>query len=146
MIRVNAFADVCLRILMLLAARPGEQRTTREIAAAIGIPYNQVSKAVLRLGQLGHVDVQRGRVGGVRISTTGLEARPGSILRSLDERADVVDCTRADGSACPLIAGCRLRSAFARAREAFYDELDHTTVRELSASPTLTRLPMPTVP
>lgn len=144
--RINAFADVCLRILMLLAARPGEQLTTREIAASIDIPYNQVSKAVLRLGQLGHVDVHRGRSGGVRISTTGLDARPGSILRSLDEQPDVVDCTRVDGSACPLIAGCRLRSAFARAREAFYGELDHTTIRELSASPALVRLPMPIVP
>lgn len=144
--RINAFSDVCLRILMLLAAHPGEQLTTRDIAASIRIPYNQVSKAVLRLGQLGHIDVHRGRTGGVRISTTGLDARPGSILRSLDEQTDVVDCTRADGSACPLIVGCRLRSAFARARDAFYDELDHTTVRELSASPALARLPMPPLP
>lgn len=144
--RINAFSDVCLRILMLLAAHPNEQLTTRDIAGSIRIPYNQVSKAVLRLGQLGHVDVHRGRTGGVRISTTGLDARPGAILRSLDEQTDVVDCTRADGSACPLIVGCRLRSAFARARDAFYDELDHTTVRELSASPALTRLPMPPFP
>lgn len=143
--RINAFGDACLRILMLLAARPGEQATTREIAASIGIPYNQVSKAVLRLGQLGHVDVQRGRSGGVRISTAGLGARPGSILRSLDEQPDVVDCTRADGTSCPLIAGCRLRTAFGRAREAFYDELDTTTIGELSASPALARLPMPEI-
>ncbi|WP_372699881.1 Rrf2 family transcriptional regulator [Arthrobacter sp. JSM 101049] len=144
--RINAFPDVCLRILMLLAARPEQQLTSRDIAAAIGIPYNQVSKAVLRLGQLGHVDVQRGRTGGVRISTAGLDARPGSILRSLDEQPDVVDCTREDGTSCPLIAGCRLRTAFGRAREAFYGELDATTIRELAASPTLARLPLPRIP
>ncbi|WP_417234885.1 RrF2 family transcriptional regulator [Arthrobacter sp.] len=144
--RVNAFSDGCLRILMVLAARPEEQLTTRQIAGLIDIPYNQVSKAVLRLGQLGLVDIQRGRTGGVRISTTGLDARPGSILRSLDEQPDIVECVRADGSACPLIAGCRLRTAFNRARQAFYDDLDHTSIRELSASPGLTRLPMPRVP
>jgi Rrf2 family nitric oxide-sensitive transcriptional repressor len=143
--KINAFSDVCLRIVMLLAARPEQQLPTRDIAEGIGVPYNQVSKAVLKLGQLGRIDVTRGRAGGVRINEAGLGMGAGTLLRELDDHEDVVDCTTADGRNCPLIAGCRLRVAFRQAREAFYAELDKSTIRELAGSPALVRLPLPFV-
>ncbi len=152
--KLNAFGDVCLRTLMLLGAQPDRQMTGREIADAVGIPYNHVSKAVLELKRRGALEVSRGRAGGARITPRGLELSVGRLLRDLDTQPDIVDCTGAatdGGRACPLLAGCRLRSALARAREAFYAELDDTTVAELTgpvASPALpgpTALPLPTV-
>lgn len=144
--RINAFSDVCLRIAMLLAAHAERQLTTREAAEAIGVPYNQVSKAVLRLGQLGLVDVARGRSGGVRINEAGLSAGVGSLLHRLEDREDVAACTREDGLDCPLVAGCRLRGAFRNAQDAFFAELDRSTVRDLAGSPALVRLPLPSMP
>lgn len=129
--RINAFADVCLRAVMLLASAPqGELLTSRDIADGIGTPYNHVSKAIARLRNLGLVDITRGRSGGVLLSAAGRRATVGWLLRQLDDRADVVDCESAMGG-CPLNHRCSLRAALRRAREAFYSELDDLVISEL---------------
>ena len=145
--RLPAFADVCLRVLMQLASNGDSQSTTREVAESIGVPYHHVSKAVLELRRRGAVDAVRGRGGGVRITGAGLELSVGAFLRSIDDDPDIVECTRDDGPTCPLIADCRLRVAFRRAREAFYASLDPVVVRDLvgdAAGPVA--LPMPSMP
>lgn len=62
--KINAFADVSLRALMVLAAAPeGGLLTTQNVADAVKTPYNHVSKAVAKLRMLGLIDVERGRNG-----------------------------------------------------------------------------------
>lgn len=130
--KINAFADVSLRAMMVLAAAPDAGLlTTRNIADAVGTPYNHVSKAMAKLRELGMIDVERGRNGGARLSSAGRNATVGQLLRLLDTREDVADCVAADGAACPLIGECRLRAALLRAREAFYSELDGLVVSSL---------------
>lgn len=129
--RINAFSDLCLRVVMLLAASPdGDLLTSRSIAEAVEIPYSHVSKAVLRLRGLGLVDVTRGRSGGVAISAAGRKATVGGLLRTLDTRETVADCHTPNGD-CPMNRDCGLRAALARAREAFYGELDAVVISEL---------------
>lgn len=131
--RINAFSDVCLRIVMLLAAAPeGGLLTTRALSDGVATPYNHVSKAVARLRELGLIEAVRGRSGGVRIGAQGRRATVGWLLRQLDTRADVADC-ETPGGTCPLHEGCGLRSALRRAREAFYAELDDTVIAALPA-------------
>lgn len=144
--KLNAFGDVCLRTLMLLGSRPETQLSSREIAAAINVPYHHVSKAVLELRRLGALDVSRGRTGGARISAAGLALGVGGLLRSLDDQLDVVGCTSETAGDCPLLAGCRLRGALNRAREAFYAELDGLTIESLTRDNTMIRLPFPAAP
>jgi Rrf2 family transcriptional regulator, nitric oxide-sensitive transcriptional repressor len=132
--KINAFADVSLRAMMVLAAAPdGGLLTTQSIADAVGTPYNHVSKAMAKLRELGMIDVERGRNGGSRLSSAGRLATVGQLLRQLDTRADPAECVGAAG-ACPLITECRLRGALARAREAFYSELDGLVVASLPTS------------
>jgi Rrf2 family nitric oxide-sensitive transcriptional repressor len=132
--KINAFADVSLRAMMVLAAAAdGELLTTQSIADAVGTPYNHVSKAMAKLRELGLIDVERGRNGGSRLSEAGRLATVGQLLRTLDTRADPADCVAAAGS-CPLINECRLRGALGRAREAFYRELDDIVVASLPTS------------
>lgn len=129
--KINAFADVSLRAIMVLAAAPGGGLlTTQDIADAVGTPYNHVSKAIAKLRELGLVEVERGRRGGSRLSSAGRSATVGQLLRQLDTRTDPADCVAAAGS-CPLINECRLRGALSRAREAFYRELDDVIVASL---------------
>lgn len=129
--RINAFSDVCLRALMLLSAAPeGELLTTQAVADGVGVPYNHVSKAVLKLRSLGLVEAVRGRSGGIRISAAGRLATVGGLLRTLDAREDLVDCESARGD-CPMNNNCGLRGALRRAREAFYRELDPLVVSSL---------------
>jgi Rrf2 family transcriptional regulator, nitric oxide-sensitive transcriptional repressor len=132
--KINAFADVSLRALMVLAAAPdGDLLTTQSVADAVGTPYNHVSKAMARLRVLGLIDVERGRNGGSRLSAAGRRVTVGQVLRQLDTREDPADCI-APGGNCPLINECRLRAALARAREAFYRELDDVVVADLPGS------------
>lgn len=129
--RINAFSDVCLRIIMLLSAMPAsELETTRVIAQLVGTPYNHVSKAIIRLRELGLIEAVRGRSGGVRISDAGRQATVGWVLRQLDTRTDLADCETPDG-VCPLIDGCGLRAALRLAREAFYVALDDVVISSL---------------
>jgi Rrf2 family nitric oxide-sensitive transcriptional repressor len=136
--KINAFADVSLRALMVLAAAPeGGLLTTQNVADAVGTPYNHVSKAVAKLRMLGLIDVERGRNGGSRLSAAGRRATVGQVLRELDTREDAAECIGPAGS-CPLINECRLRGALARAREAFYRELYDVVVAELPTSRQMT--------
>lgn len=129
--RINAFSDVCLRIVMLLSAMPESSlETSRAIATQIDTPYNHVAKAIIRLRELGLVESVRGRAGGVRISAEGRQATVGWLLRQLDTRVDLADCVTPD-AVCPLIDGCGLRAALRRAREAFYVALDDTVISSL---------------
>ena len=129
--KINAFADVSLRAMMVLAAAAdGELLTTQSIADAVGTPYNHVSKAMAKLRALGLIDVERGRHGGSRLNAAGRAATVGQLLRALDTRTDPADCVAAAGT-CPLITECRLRGALGRAREAFYRELDDIVVASL---------------
>ncbi|MGA7206115.1 MAG: Rrf2 family transcriptional regulator [Specibacter sp.] len=130
--RLNAFSDVSLRVLMVLCSTPEtELSTTRELAEAVGTPYNHVSKAVLKLRQLGLVEAIRGRSGGVHISASGKKATVGGVLRILDNHVDVAAC-QTDTGTCPLIHECGLRGALNHAREAFYSSLDTVTIASLA--------------
>ena len=132
--KINAFADVSLRALMVLVAAPGGALlTTQSIADSVGTPYNHVSKAMTKLRSLGLIEVVRGRTGGSRLSNAGRVATVGQVLRQLDTRTDPADCV-APGGNCPLINECRLRAALARAREAFYRELDSVVIADLPGS------------
>ena len=132
--KINAFADVSLRALMVLAAAPsGALLTTQNIADSVGTPYNHVSKAMAKLRSLGLIEVVRGRTGGSRLSHAGRSATVGQVLRQLDTRTDAAECV-APGGNCPLINECKLRSALSRAREAFYRELDSVVIADLPGS------------
>ncbi|EAR24312.1 hypothetical protein A20C1_00455 [marine actinobacterium PHSC20C1] len=122
---------MCLRIIMLLSAMPVfELEKTKVIAQKIDTPYNHVSKAIVRLRELGMIEAVRGRSGGVRISDAGRQATVGWVLRQLDTRTDLADCETPDGL-CPLIDGCGLRGALRLAREAFYAALDDVVISSL---------------
>jgi len=134
-VRINAFSDVSLRVLMVLCSTPeAELPTTRELAGSVGTPYNHVSKAVLALRRMGLVEAIRGRSGGVRISAAGKLATVGAVLRTLDGHADVASC-QTDMGACPLIHDCGLRGALNQAREAFYASLDAVSINSLAGKP-----------
>ena len=129
--RINAFSDVCLRVVMLLSAAPEKVTfTSRVVAAEVCTPYNHVSKALMRLRELGLVEAIRGRSGGVRISPLGREVTVGALLRQLDTRTDLAACDSPAGP-CPLLSGCGLRGALRRARDAFYRELDDLVIASL---------------
>ncbi|MFC4335386.1 RrF2 family transcriptional regulator [Salininema proteolyticum] len=129
--RLTAFTDVSLRILLTLATIERDTPTTREVAEAVAVPYTHAAKAVARLGELGLVHARRGRGGGLRLTAEGREASVGWIVRELEGPGDVVGCE--GDPPCPLNGDCVLRGALARAKEAFMSSLDPVTIEGLAA-------------
>ncbi|MFF0991510.1 RrF2 family transcriptional regulator [Kocuria nitroreducens] len=129
--RLTAFSDIALRVLLLTGAvADGQQMTTRAIAEGVGAPYHHVTKTVSRLVGLGLLTSTRGRSGGVSITPAGLDASVGQILRELEAGSAMVEC-ESPGGRCPLDNECRLRLALTQARDAFYRELDGVHVKDL---------------
>ncbi|MDX3610254.1 Rrf2 family transcriptional regulator, partial [Streptomyces sp. FL06-04B] len=80
--RLTRFTDVALRVLMRLAVAEGtEAPTTREVAAAMRVPYTHAAKVVARLQHLGLLDARRGRGGGLTLTSAGRDASIGSLVR-----------------------------------------------------------------
>ncbi|GHH63327.1 HTH-type transcriptional repressor NsrR [Streptosporangium violaceochromogenes] len=132
--RLTAFTDISLRIIMRLAvAGEGELLTTRSVAEGLAVPYTHAAKAVARLSEMGLVGTRRGRGGGLRLTEAGRRASVGGIVRTLEGPGEVVGCE--DDPPCPLRAACRLREALAQAREAFFASLDPVTVDTLVTPP-----------
>ncbi|NEB38223.1 Rrf2 family transcriptional regulator [Streptomyces sp. SID14515] len=133
--RLTRFTDVALRVLMRLAVAEGQEPpTTREVAAAMRVPYTHTAKVVARLQHLGLLDARRGRGGGLTLTSAGRSASIGSLVRELEGPEEVVECE--GDTPCPLRSACRLRGALREAQEAFYAALDPITVTDLVASPT----------
>ncbi len=132
--RLTAFTDLSLRIVMRLAVVDGEALTTRSVAGMLAVPYTHAAKAVARLSEMGLVEARRGRGGGLRLTPEGRTATVGAIVRALEGGGDVVACE--DDPPCPLRAACRLRGELRRAQEAFFAALDEVTVESLVAGPT----------
>ena len=131
--RLTAFSDVSLRIMMLLSSlQEGEKLSTQRISDGVGTPYNHVAKSVAFLVNQGLLESTRGRSGGVLLSETGRKATVGQVLRSTEGDIPMIECEDENGN-CPLDSFCRLRTVLARAREAFYASVDDVVISELPA-------------
>ncbi len=128
--RLAAFTDYGLRVLMRLADAPDQLSTTTSIANEFHIPYNHLAKVVQDLARGGFIITQRGAGGGIRLARPAAAITLGEVVRFLEQRYAIVECFRADGGACLLTPGCRLKPRLAAAHEAFLAELDKTSVAE----------------
>ncbi|WP_329216596.1 Rrf2 family transcriptional regulator [Streptomyces sp. NBC_01485] len=141
--RLLRSTDLALRVLMRLAvtdeapaATPSTPviPTTREVAAAMEVPYTHAAKVVAELQHLGLLEARRGRGGGLTLTERGRTASVGALVRTFEGDGDVVDCQGA--TPCPLNSACRLRGALRRAQEAFFESLDPITVADIVREPT----------
>ncbi|MCI9887718.1 Rrf2 family transcriptional regulator [Micrococcales bacterium 31B] len=130
--RISVFSDAALRVLIVLGGDPTLRLSARALGDATGVPRTHIAKVTTRLTDLGLVDATRGRSGGSQITAAGLAASVGHVMRSLNQREDVADCTSSE-VACPMLTECRLREVLNRAREAFYAALDDVTIDSLKS-------------
>jgi Rrf2 family nitric oxide-sensitive transcriptional repressor len=128
--RLTEFTDYGLRAMMRLAGEPQRLFTTDEIAADFGLSRHHLTKIVQALAAQGFLATQRGAGGGFRLARPPEEIKLGELVRVLEERHALVECFRADGGHCILTPRCRLKSKLAAARQAFYRELDSSTLAD----------------
>ncbi|MBV8379202.1 MAG: Rrf2 family transcriptional regulator [Paucibacter sp.] len=140
--RLTAFTDYALRVLLVLASRTESLVTISDISGAFGISDAHLMKVAHALGKTGWVDTVRGRNGGMRLAVDPRKLRLGQVVQKLEADFALVECFGADNH-CVLTGGCGLQQAIAQAMQAFLTELDRYTLADLvNASPKLAALPM----
>lgn len=128
--QLTSFTDFGLRALMRLAGEPERTFSTDDIAREFDISRNHLIKVVRKLAATGFVTTQRGSGGGFRLARPSETITIGEIVRALEARYPLVECFRSDGGSCALLPSCRLKARLAAAREAFFAELDQSTLAQ----------------
>lgn len=133
--RLTAFTDFGLRVLMRLAGEPDRAFTTAALAAEFEISRHHLTKVVRALTAAGLLAGRRGAGGGVRLGRPAQAITVGEVVRVLEARQALVECFRADGGACLLTPRCRLKAKLAAARNAFLAELDGVPLADCAYIP-----------
>lgn len=143
--RLTAFTDFGLRALMRAAGEPGRVFNTQEMAQEFAISRNHLTKIIRALAAAGIVVTQRGAGGGFRLARAADDITIGEVVRLLEGGQALVECFRADGGACVLTPGCRLKLHLSAARDVFLRELERTTLADCAypATPPVAATPMP---
>jgi Rrf2 family nitric oxide-sensitive transcriptional repressor len=132
--RLTAFTDYSLRVLVYVATAPERRATIAEVARAFDISEHHLVKVVHLLGREGWLLNTRGRGGGFALAGPPSAVNVGAVVRATEGRDVPAECFREDG-ACVLAPACRLAGVFAEALAAFYRALDRYTLADLVADP-----------
>lgn len=131
--KLTAFTDYSLRVLIFLAAQPGRRSTIAEIAEAFDISANHLTKVVHFLGKNGWVATVRGKGGGMALARPAKTLHIGDIVRQTEGLDTPAECFEPSGR-CRIARICRLRGVLAEAVDAFYEVLDRYTLDDLVAN------------
>lgn len=137
--RLAAFTDYGLRVMMRLAGEPEGTLTTGEIASEFQISYHHLTKVVQDLVRGGFVQTRQGAGGGIAFARPPESITLGEVVRYLERQHALVECFAASGGKCLLTPACRLKGKFYEAQNAFFAALDETTIAECVYSGAETR-------
>lgn len=129
--RLTAFTDYSLRVLIYLAVRPDRRTTIGEIAAAFGISQGHLMKVVHFLGRHGFLSNVRGRGGGLSLARAPQAINVGAVVRLTESDTLPAECFDRDNNTCVITPACQLRRVIADAVRAFYAALDQHTLADL---------------
>jgi Rrf2 family nitric oxide-sensitive transcriptional repressor len=129
--RLTAYTDFSLRVLMYLALNPDRRPTIAEIAERYGISKAHLMKVVYQLGLKGYVETVRGKGGGLTLAKPLDRITVGEIVRESEPDMALVACFDPEQPSCVIAPACRLKGKLNEARAAFLKVLDDCTLAEV---------------
>lgn len=126
--RLTRYTDYAMRVLIYLAARPGQLCSIREITRAYGISQSHLMKVVNDLVNAGYLTSMRGRFGGIRLARDPREIKVGAVVRHTEDGFELIDC-----AGCVIAPACGLTGALDEALAAFLAVLDGYSLHDLMA-------------
>jgi len=130
--KLTAFTDYSLRVLMYLAAAPAGRATIAEISEAFDISEHHLTKVVHFLGKKGWITTSRGRRGGMALARRPDDIVVGRVLRDTEGNAVPAACFDPAQTRCSIVSCCQLQSVLAEAVESFYAVLDRFTLADIT--------------
>ena len=129
--KLTAFTDYSLRVLIYLAAEPGRRATIAGIAQAFGVSEHHLTKVVHFLGKEGWLATTRGKGGGLGLALAPEAIVVGRVVRATEGAAVPTECFGDTPDHCSIARICRLRGVLRQAVDAFYTVLDDFTLADL---------------
>lgn len=129
--KLTAFTDYSLRVLIYLASQPKSRATIAEIAATFEVSENHLTKVVHCLGKAGWLANVRGKGGGLELAMPPELIAVGQVVRETEGVALLAECFGKDHARCSIASICRLRGVLGEAMNAFYAVLDRYTLADL---------------
>jgi Rrf2 family nitric oxide-sensitive transcriptional repressor len=130
--KLTAFTDYSLRVLIYLATEPDRRATIAEICAAFDIKANHLTKVVHHLGKCGWVSTVRGKGGGLTLARPADQISVGRVVRDAEGEDQPAECFSSEESHCAIVRGCRLKGVLGEAVDAFYAVLDRYTLADIT--------------
>jgi len=130
--KLTAFTDYSLRVLMYLAADESRRATIAEIAKAFDVSENHLTKVVHLLGKRGWIETVRGKGGGMQLSREPKDICIGKVVRDIEGISVPGECFAVDGGHCVISGSCRLKAVVGEAVRAFCAVLDHYTLADIT--------------
>ncbi len=128
--KLTAFTDYSLRVLIYLAAQPQRRATIAEIAASFAVSEHHLTKVVHFLGKHGWLANVRGKGGGLSLAKAPDSINIGDVVHHTEGSA-IVECFGEGGGECRIAGVCRLRGVLDEAIAAFHAVLHRYTLAEL---------------
>jgi len=129
--KLTAFTDYSLRVLIFLAAEPTRRGTIAEVAGTFAVSENHLTKVVHFLGQQGWLANVRGKGGGMQLALDARHIVIGRVVRATEGEAMPAECFGKDADHCAIVKICRLRGVMKEAVDGFYAVLDRYTLADL---------------
>ena len=129
-VHLTQFSDYSLRLVIYLASHPDRLVSVEEVSQAYKVSRHHLVKAVQTLTDLGVVESQRGRGGGMRLAMQPSEINVGWLVRRTEPHFDLVECFDPATNTCPIAPACGLKGLLMRAQRAFLRVLDECTVEQ----------------
>lgn len=127
---LTQFSDYGLRLALYLASHPDRVVSVDEVSRAYGVSRHHLVKVVQTLTDLGVVEAQRGRGGGMRLAKRPSEINVGWLIRQTEPHLNLVECFDLETNTCPIAPACGLKGALVRAQQAFLGVLDRYTLED----------------
>jgi Rrf2 family nitric oxide-sensitive transcriptional repressor len=131
-VHLTLHADYSLRVLLYLAAHPGQLVSTQEVSEAYGISKNHLVRVMQALGRHGFIEVRPGRSGGVTLARAPSEISLGKVFRVTEPDFNLVECFDRETNTCPIAPACGLKGVLFEARDAFLSVLDKYTLADVT--------------
>lgn len=129
--KLTAFTDYSLRVLIYLGAQPERRATIAEIASSFQVSEHHLTKVVHFLGKQGWLANVRGKGGGLELAMPPELVCVGDVVRATEGTAVPAECFGVDGGQCSIAGICRLSGVLAEAVKAFQAVLDRYTLADL---------------
>lgn len=133
--RLSAYSDYSLRVLMYAGLRDPARVTVDEVAESYGISRHHLVKVVHDLGRGGYLRTYRGVGGGFTLGRLPEQISVGDVVRLGEESEVVIDCRDQASRPCQIISACRLKGMLDESAAAFFQVLDEYTLADLLKQP-----------